>query len=77
MRKRIVRGTTKWMVHTRDLPALCPGIRVLIQNQYGAGKISKIWDKSGMILEDLDYNKELKEDYTFVSSQVLFILGPR
>ena len=57
MRKRIMRGTEKWTEHTRDLPALYPGTRVLIQNQYGAGKISKKWDKSGLVLEDLGYNK--------------------
>ena len=31
--------------------------RVLIQNQHGAGKIAKKWDKSGMILEHLGFNK--------------------
>ena len=57
MRKRIIRGTERWSAHTRDLPQLTPGTRVLIQNQHGAGKIAKRWDKSGMILEHLGFNK--------------------
>ena len=57
MRTRVMRGQEKWTEHTRDLPALCPGTRVLIQNQYGAGKAAKRWDKSGLVLEDLGYNK--------------------
>ena len=57
MRKRVMRGQEKWTEHTRDLPALSPGSRVLIQNQYGAGKAAKRWDKSGLVLEDLGYNK--------------------
>ena len=39
------------------MPPLAPGSKVLIQNQYGAGKIAKKWDKSGTILEDLGFNK--------------------
>ena len=31
--------------------------KVLIQNQFGAGKLAKRWDKSGMILEHLGFNK--------------------
>ena len=29
----------------------------MIQNQHGAGKIAKKWDKTGLILEDMGYNK--------------------
>ena len=29
----------------------------MIQNQHGAGKVSKKWDKTGVILENLGYNK--------------------
>merc|ERR1719422_2201080 len=57
MRKRLIRGSERWSAHTRDLPQLTPGTRVLIQNQHGAGKIAKRWDKSGMILEHLGFNK--------------------
>ena len=57
MRKRFLRGHEKWSEHTRDLPPLTPGSRVLIQNQFGAGKLAKKWDKSGLVLEDLGYNK--------------------
>ena len=57
MRKRVLRGAERWSEHTKDLPPLVPGSRVLIQNQYGAGKVSKKWDKSGLVLEDLGFNK--------------------
>ena len=56
-RKRLIRGTKRGSSHTRDLPQLAPGTRVLIQNQHGAGKVAKRWDKSGMILEHLGFNK--------------------
>ena len=52
-----MRGHERWTEHTRNLPSLTPGTRVLIQNQHGAGKIAKKWDKSGMILEHLGFNK--------------------
>ena len=29
----------------------------MIQNQQGVGKIAKRWDKTGLVLEDLGYNK--------------------
>ena len=57
LRKRLYKGAERWTEHTRDLPSLVPGTKVLVQNQYGAGKISKRWDKSGLVLEDLGYNK--------------------
>ena len=57
MRKRVLRGAEKWSEHTKDLPSLAVGSKVLVQNQYGAGKISKKWDKSGMVIEDLGFNK--------------------
>ena len=56
-RKRFLRGSERWSAHTRDLPPLSPGSRVMIQNQHGAGKSAKRWDKSGMVLEHLGFNK--------------------
>ena len=29
----------------------------MIQNQHGAGKIAKRWDKTGLVLENMGYNK--------------------
>ena len=29
----------------------------MIQNQHGAGKIARKWDKTGLVLEDMGYNK--------------------
>ena len=29
----------------------------MIQNQHGAGKIAKKWDKTGLVLENMGYNK--------------------
>lgn len=57
MRKRVIRGAERWSEHTRDLPPLEPGSKVLIQNQHGTGKAQKKWEKSGMVLEHLGYNK--------------------
>ena len=57
MRKHFVRGYERWSAHTRDLPALTPGSRVMIQNQHGAGKIAKKWDKTGIVIEDLGFDK--------------------
>ena len=33
------------------------GSKVMIQNQHGAGKIAKRWDKTGLVLENMGYNK--------------------
>ena len=47
----------RWSEHTRNLSPLSLGQRVLVQNQHGAGKIAKRWDRSGTVIEDLGYNK--------------------
>ena len=39
------------------MPQLAPGDKVLIQNQYGAGKAQKKWDKSGLVLQDMGFHK--------------------
>ena len=52
-----MRGLEKWSQHTRQLSELQPGDRVLIQNQHGAGKIAKKWDKSGQIVESLGHGR--------------------
>ena len=57
MRKRLIKGSERWSEHAKDLPPLSPGSRVLIQNQHGAGKIANRWDKSGLVLEHLGFNK--------------------
>ena len=56
-RTRLMRGVERWSEHSRDLPPLEPGTKVLIQNQYGAGKTAKRWDKSGLVIESLGFNK--------------------
>ena len=33
------------------------GQKVLIQNQHGAGKIAKRWDRTGQVIEDMGHNK--------------------
>ena len=37
----------------------CPkvGQHVSIQNQHGAGKVAKRWDRTGVVVEDLDFHK--------------------
>lgn len=32
-------------------------MKVILQNQHGAGKIAKKWDRTGLIIDDLGYNK--------------------
>ena len=44
-------------MHTRDLKPLKPGMKVILQNQHGAGKIAKKWDRTGLSIDDLGHNK--------------------
>ena len=32
-------------------------MKVILQNQHGAGKISKKWDRTGLVIDDLGHNK--------------------
>ena len=57
LRERVLRGAERWSRHTRDLKPLQIGQKVLVQNQHGAGKIAKKWDRTGQVIEDLGYNK--------------------
>ena len=57
LRNRLIRNGERWSSHTRDLRPLQPGSKVMIQNQHGAGKIAKKWDKTGLVLENLGFNK--------------------
>ena len=52
-----MKGAERWSTHARDLKPLEPGMKVIIQNQHGAGKTSKKWDRTGLIIDDLGYNK--------------------
>ena len=56
-RERFIRGAERWSRNTRDLKPLNVGNKVLIQNQHGAGKIAKKWERTGQIIESLGYNK--------------------
>ena len=57
MRHRIHLGMEKWSAKTRKLPALKVGQHVNIQNQHGSGKVSKRWDRTGVVVEDLGFDK--------------------
>ena len=57
LRNRFIRGAERWSTHTRDLKPLKPGMKVILQNQHGAGKIAKKWDRTGLIIDDLGHNK--------------------
>ena len=50
-------GMERWSAQTKGLSALKVGQHVTIQNQRGAGKIAKRWDRTGVVIEDLGYNK--------------------
>ena len=57
MKHRVHLGMEKWSANTRNLPGLKVGQHVNIQNQHGAGKIAKRWDRTGIVVEDLGFNK--------------------
>ena len=40
LRNRFIKGAERWSTHTRDLRPLKPGMKVILQNQHGAGKIA-------------------------------------
>ena len=51
------RGKERWSEHTKKLPKLAVGDRVLLQNQWGTPKVSKRWDRSGVVLEVENFDK--------------------
>ena len=57
MKKRFCLARERWSLHTRALQPLQPGQKVLIQNQSGAGKAAKRWDRTGTVIEDKGYDK--------------------
>ena len=57
LRVRYHRGKEKWSEHTKILPKLSVGDRVLIQNQWGTPKVARRWDRSGMVLEAEGYDQ--------------------
>ena len=57
MRHRVHLGMERWSAQTKGLSALKVGQHVTIQNQRGAGKIAKRWDRTGVVVEDLGFNK--------------------
>ena len=59
LRVRYHRGMEKWSEHTKMLPKLSVGDRVLIQNQWGTPKVARRWDRSGVVLEAEGYDQYL------------------
>ena len=57
MRHRVAVGKERWSKHTRDLPQLKPGQNIFIQNQQGTGKLSKRWDRTGLVVENDGHDK--------------------
>ena len=57
LRHRVAVGLERWSEHTKALPDLKPGQNVFIQNQQGAGKLSKRWDRTGLIIENDRHDK--------------------
>ena len=57
MKKRFCLARERWSLHTRALQPLQVGQKVLIQNQSGAGKGAKRWDKTGTVIEDKGFDK--------------------
>ena len=56
-RNCVTRGAERWSQNTRNLRPLQPGMKVMLQNQHGAGKASKKRDSTGLALDDLGHNK--------------------
>ena len=56
-RQRISQGGERWNEHTKPFPDLEPGQNVFIQNQQGAGKLSKRWDRTGLVIENDGHDK--------------------
>merc|ERR1712030_60581 len=50
-------GMERWSAQSKGMSALKVGQHVTIQNQRGAGKIAKRWDRTGVVVEDLGHNK--------------------
>ena len=50
LRHRVAVGKERWSEHTRALPDLEPEQNIFIQNQQGAGKLSKRWDRTSLII---------------------------
>ena len=57
LRHRVAVGKERWAEHTKVLPDLKPGQNVFIQNQQSAGKLSKQWDRTGLLIGNDGNNK--------------------
>ena len=55
--RRTGRLLERWFEHTEKLPKLSVGDRVLIRNQCRTRKVVKRWDRSGVVLEVMEYDK--------------------
>ena len=65
LRVRYCRGKERWSEHTKELPKLSIGDKVLIQNQWGTPKMARRWDRSGVVLEVGEYDQyQIKVDGT-------------
>ena len=57
LRHKVIKEGEKWNEHTKTLPSLNVGQHVFIQNQRGAGKQAKRWDRTGIVTEDVGNDK--------------------
>ena len=57
LRQKVIKDGERWEEHTKPLPPLKHGQHVFIQNQKGAGKQAKRWDKTGIVVEDSGHDK--------------------
>ena len=57
LRHRVSLGGERWAERSKMLPKLISGQHVFIQNQKAAGNLAKRWDKTGVVLEDLGFDK--------------------
>lgn len=57
LRHKVIRDGERWNEHSKALPVLTTGQHVFIQNQRGAGKQAKRWDRTGVIVENSGNDK--------------------
>ena len=57
MKTRLSLGGEMWSQHTHPLAPITVGQKEFVQNQRGAGKAAKRWDRTGTVLEDKGFDK--------------------
>ena len=57
LRHRVGLGGERWSEHTGSLPDLKPGQHEFMQNQRAAGSLARRWSRTGIIIENQEYDR--------------------